>query len=127
MNTIDWTDYFDRKIIVDPTHTIIEEIIESIHAQKFSIHTRHKLTVDELALLYRWPIYISVNTFIERYIRLVCLKETKAPNNYSSVKGITFYAHGETPGLGAEISKEWFQSNFIGKELYNGNQLISIK
>ena len=48
-------------------------------------------------------------------------------NNYSSVKGITFYAHGETPGLGAEISKEWFQSNFIGKELYNGNQLMSIK
>ena len=84
MNTIDWTDYFDRKKIVDIAHTIIDEIIESIHAQKFSTHTRHKLTVDELALLYRWPIYIAVNTFIERHIRIVNSKGTKAPNNYSS-------------------------------------------
>ena len=42
-------------------------------------------------------------------------------NNHSTVKGITFYAHGETPGLGAEISKEWFQVNFIGKEIYSAN------
>jgi len=36
--------------------------------------------------------------------------------------GITFYKHGETPGLGAEIEKNWFRKNFIGKELYkNGN------
>ena len=48
-------------------------------------------------------------------------------NNFSTVKGLTFYAHGETPGLGAEISKEWFQSNFIGKEVYSGEELLSIK
>lgn len=33
-----------------------------------------------------------------------------------TVKGITFYKHGETPGLGAEIEKPWFQKNFIGKK-----------
>ena len=48
-------------------------------------------------------------------------------NNFSTVKGITFYDHGETPGLGAEISKEWFQSNYIGKEIYRGEELLSIK
>ena len=48
-------------------------------------------------------------------------------DNFSTVKGITFYTHGETPGLGAEISKEWFQSNFIGKEIYSGEELLSIK
>ena len=47
--------------------------------------------------------------------------------NFSTVKGITFYAHGETPGLGAEISKEWFQSNFIGKEVYDEGELLSIR
>jgi len=41
--------------------------------------------------------------------------------NYSTVKGITFYAHGETPGLGAEISKKWFQNNFVDKEIYDSN------
>mgnify|MGYP000495036747 CR=1 FL=1 len=35
-----------------------------------------------------------------------------------TAKGITFYKHGETPGLGAEIEKTWFQSQFAGKKLY---------
>ena len=42
-------------------------------------------------------------------------------SDYSTVKGITFYAHGETPGLGAEISKKWFQNNFVDKEIYDSN------
>jgi len=35
----------------------------------------------------------------------------------NTVAGITFYKHGETPGLGAEIDQEWFTSNFIGKKV----------
>ncbi len=46
--------------------------------------------------------------------------------NYSTVKGITFYQHGETPGLGAEITKNWFKTSFIDKEIYSDNQLQSI-
>ena len=42
-------------------------------------------------------------------------------SDYSTVKGITFYAHGETPGLGAEISKKWFQDNFVNKKIYDSN------
>ena len=26
--------------------------------------------------------------------------------------GIVFYEHGETPGLGAEVDKPWFQNQF---------------
>lgn len=37
----------------------------------------------------------------------------------NTVKGLTFYAHGETPGLGAEISADWFQNNFTGKKILN--------
>lgn len=47
-------------------------------------------------------------------------------DNYSTVKGITFYAHAETPGLGAEISKKWFQDNFVNKEIYENDNLKSI-
>ena len=36
-----------------------------------------------------------------------------------TVRGITFYQHGETPGLGAEIEKDWFQSNFKGKKIWD--------
>ena len=45
----------------------------------------------------------------------------------STVKGITFYQHGETPGLGGEIEKEWFTSSFEGKKIRNENgELVSI-
>ncbi len=36
-----------------------------------------------------------------------------------SIKGITFYEQKETPGLGAEIAKDWFTKNFKGKSLIN--------
>ena len=35
-----------------------------------------------------------------------------------TIAGLTFYKHGETPGLGAEIEKSWFQKQFAGKKLY---------
>ncbi len=35
-----------------------------------------------------------------------------------TIAGISFYKHGETPGLGAEIEKDWFLSQFTGKKLY---------
>ena len=46
----------------------------------------------------------------------------------ATVKGITFYAHKETPGLGGEVDKPWFQKNFIGKRFIDekGN-LIGVK
>ena len=48
-------------------------------------------------------------------------------NNMNTVKGITFYKHGETPGLGAEVDKAWFQNNFINKEIFDeNNNLVSI-
>jgi len=44
-----------------------------------------------------------------------------------TVKGITFYKHGETPGLGGEIEKEWFTSSFQGKRIRNENgELVSV-
>ncbi len=44
-----------------------------------------------------------------------------------TVKGITFYKHGETPGLGGEVEKAWFQDNFKGKRFVDDkNSLIGI-
>lgn len=37
--------------------------------------------------------------------------------------GITFYKHGETPGMGAEVEKAWFQDQFKGKVFFNANAL----
>jgi len=46
-----------------------------------------------------------------------------------TVRGITFYQHGETPGLGAEIEKDWFQNNYKGKKIWDvkNNRLAPTK
>ena len=45
-----------------------------------------------------------------------------------TAKGITFYAHKETPGLGGEVDKAWFKDNFIGKRFVNDDgELVGIK
>jgi Na+-transporting NADH:ubiquinone oxidoreductase subunit C len=45
----------------------------------------------------------------------------------NTVKGITFYKHGETPGLGGEIEKNWFTNNFKGKKIFSPEgKLVSI-
>ena len=45
----------------------------------------------------------------------------------STVSGFTVYKHSETPGLGGEIEKRWFQSNFKGKKILDrSGNLVSI-
>ncbi len=36
-------------------------------------------------------------------------------NDGATISGFAVYSHQETPGLGGEIEKEWFQKNFKGK------------
>jgi Na+-transporting NADH:ubiquinone oxidoreductase subunit C len=39
----------------------------------------------------------------------------------STISGFTVYKHAETPGLGGEIEKDWFQKNFVGKKIVDQN------
>ena len=34
-----------------------------------------------------------------------------------TIRGLTFYEHEETPGLGGEIDKPWFRDQFVGKRI----------
>jgi Na+-transporting NADH:ubiquinone oxidoreductase subunit C len=40
----------------------------------------------------------------------------------STIAGVTFFRHGETPGLGGECEKDWFQDNFKGKKVFAAGQ-----
>jgi Na+-transporting NADH:ubiquinone oxidoreductase subunit C len=45
----------------------------------------------------------------------------------STISGFTVYKHSETPGLGGEIERAWFQKNFQGKKITNaGGGFVSI-
>jgi Na+-transporting NADH:ubiquinone oxidoreductase subunit C len=46
----------------------------------------------------------------------------------NTIYGVTFDHQGETPGLGAEISTEWFQKPFNGKTIFkDSTDFVSIK
>lgn len=38
-------------------------------------------------------------------------------------RGVTFYKHGETPGMGAEVEEPWFQEQFKGKLFFKAGGL----
>lgn len=45
----------------------------------------------------------------------------------STVVGFTVYKHSETPGLGGEIEKRWFQKNWIGKQIVDqAGEFVSV-
>lgn len=44
-------------------------------------------------------------------------------SDLDTILGVTFYRHGETPGLGGEISADWFQNQFRGKKILRNGKL----
>jgi Na+-transporting NADH:ubiquinone oxidoreductase subunit C len=72
------------------------------------------------------PIYLYVkNDSVNAYIVPInsrglwgrILGYLAIENDGSTISGFTVYKHSETPGLGGEIEKQWFQKNFVGKKI----------
>ena len=48
-------------------------------------------------------------------------------NDGRTVAGFSVYQHSETPGLGGEIERPWFQQNFVGKQILDAQgELVSV-
>ena len=48
-------------------------------------------------------------------------------NDGNTVNGITVYSHEETPGLGGEVEKAWFQDQYKGKKIVDSKgKFVSI-
>ena len=46
----------------------------------------------------------------------------------STITGFSVYQHSETPGLGGEIENQWFQRNFVGKQITDAEgNFVSVK
>jgi len=52
----------------------------------------------------------------------LCLEE-----DMRTIYAVSFYKHEETPGLGGEISADWFQDQFRGKSIDDGSGLPGIR
>ena len=44
----------------------------------------------------------------------------------NTVKGLTFYKHAETPGLGGEIDSDYFKDQWPGKKIFDANGVMAI-
>jgi len=64
----DWTDHHKQRDIVEIANSIIEKSIDKIHENKIDVYYSNNFSRYELSLLLRWPIYVAVNTFIDRLL-----------------------------------------------------------
>jgi Na+-transporting NADH:ubiquinone oxidoreductase subunit C len=48
-------------------------------------------------------------------------------SDMNTIYGVNFDHKGETPGLGAEINTSTFESQFIGKKLFENENFVSVK
>ena len=115
---------------------IIESFVISSTGSKkegidaFTIDMKKELAkpIEERSL----PIFISSIDNETQYIIPVYGKGLWGPiwgyvslnNDLSTIYGANFAHKGETPGLGAEIDKKEFQSQFIGKQIFNESGLF---
>ncbi|MBI5701724.1 hypothetical protein HZC34_07805 [Candidatus Saganbacteria bacterium] len=76
-NILDWTELYDRRMIVRQTNKLIDSIINKIFDLQLSIHVG--MCESELALLYRFPIHVATNIFIERMLRASFYIRTNRP------------------------------------------------
>lgn len=47
-------------------------------------------------------------------------------SDFNTIYGAVFDHKAETPGLGADINKDWFEVPFKGKTLFEGDEFVSI-
>ena len=51
----------------------------------------------------------------------VCYGYLSLEPNAETIKGIVYYDHKETPGLGAEIEQEYWKKTFVGKKIVDSD------
>lgn len=115
------------------TKYIIEELAlvsdgsidEKIDAFKLKLNLEIKKPIQQ----QRFPLYLAKVDSLQYYIvplrgsglwdaiwGYVALEGDK-----NTIKGAVFDHKGETAGLGAEITQEWFQDSFTGEKVFNEN------
>ncbi len=99
--------------------------IDSVDAFKINIAEEMQKPLKQRLL----PVYVAQKDGKTYYIFPVRGKGLWGPiwgyvaleDDLNTIYGVTFDHKGETPGLGAQITKEWFQKQFVGKKIFDEN------
>ena len=106
-----YNDKIEEKVIDDQGRVVAGMTPEAIKGQK-GLYPLYVYKEGQKVLAYCFPIE-GKGLWSTLYGYLALEPDAK------TVRGITFYKHGETPGLGGEIEKDWFQKNFQGKKIWD--------
>jgi Na+-transporting NADH:ubiquinone oxidoreductase subunit C len=104
-----------REVVVDPESGQVLEGVTSADLTKEERKQKTKLplyiwTEEGQTTKYAFPISgYGLWSTIYGYMAL--------DRDLVTIIGVTFYDHGETPGLGGEVSAAWFQEQFAGKKV----------
>ena len=114
--------------------SIIQKVV-SVDGEVIDNLVPSEISIDKMET--QFPLYIKVvNNSIDGYAIPISGKGLWSTlygyfaieNDGLTVKGIRFYKHKETPGLGGEVDKDWFTNNFVGKKIADKDgRLVSIQ
>lgn len=111
-----------RDLVIDPETGEVVPDLRAAHLSREDIEKKRKL-----------PLYLWVeNDHVVKYAFPVSGKGLWSTiygylaleSDLSTIAGITFYRHGETPGLGGEIEQDWFQNQFRSKRIFADGRLV---
>lgn len=111
-----------RDVVIDPE---TGDVIPNLRASDLSredVEKKRKLPLymwveNDRVLKYAFPVSgKGLWSTIYGYLAL--------ESDLSTIAGVTFYRHGETPGLGGEIERDWFQNQFRGKRVFADGRLL---
>lgn len=109
------------------------EILDGVDGYKIATELKkeYKKSKDEI----QYPVFIyNYDGKISYIVPLVGMGLWDEVNGYISygadlntIQGVAFDHVGETPGLGGEITKDYFQDRFKGKKTYNDDGSYALK
>jgi Na+-transporting NADH:ubiquinone oxidoreductase subunit C len=136
--------YQQRNVAVDRQKNLLKSVglvsaeqryapeeIESLYRESIKmiwVNTEGVIVTQDQHTLQDLPLYLYVKEDnVEAYIVPIDTRGLwgkiygymAIEKDGSTISGFTVYQHGETPGLGGEIEKLWFQKNFVGKRIVN--------
>ena len=111
---------------------VVDESGNKIDGDAFA--TELKVELAKPAGERRLPVFVYKNEEQIRYIIQLYGKGLWGPiwgyvafeSDFNTIAGIALDHEGETPGLGAEITTAQFQKQFAGKQIFDGNNIVSI-
>jgi len=79
---MDWTNSLKTTEINNLSNNVVNSLLDELEDANLSKHLKLKISKEEIILLYRWSLYISVNTFTDKLLRALSDSEF-LPNKYS--------------------------------------------